>query len=119
MQTGQRVAALTRHTGAVTDLAFSANGSRLATGSADGTVRVWDPHTGEQLLVLRGHSAAVSSVSFSPDGSRLASASRDGTVRVWALDLDDLAEIAERELTRTFTDEECRQYLHVPTCPSP
>jgi WD40 repeat protein/DNA-binding SARP family transcriptional activator len=119
VQTGQRVAALTGHTGAVTDLTFSANGSRLATGSADGTVRVWDPHSGEQLLVLRGHSAAVSSVSFSPDGSRVASASRDGTVRVWALDLDDLAEIAERELTRTFTDEECRQYLHVPTCPSP
>ena len=35
---------------------------------------------------------------------------------MWALDLDDLVEIAERELTRTLTDEECRQYLHQQGC---
>ena len=117
--TGQRVAALARNTGFVVDLAFSADGSRLATASGDGTVRVWDPRSGEQLLLLRGHQGVVSSVEFSPDGSRLASAGADGTVRVWALELDDLIEIAENELTRTFTDEECRQYLHLPSCPSP
>jgi hypothetical protein len=39
-------------------------------------------------------------------------------MRGWALDLDELVEIAESELTRTFTDQECRQYLHMPTCPS-
>ncbi len=33
-------------------------------------------------------------------------------MRVWALDLDDLIEIAEREVTRTLTEQECRQYLH-------
>ena len=98
-------------------LAFSADGSRLATASQDGTVRIWDPTSGEQLLVLRGHGALVSSVAFSPDGSRLASAGADGTVRVWALDLGDLVEIAKRELTRTLTDEECQQYLHVDGCP--
>jgi hypothetical protein len=37
-------------------------------------------------------------------------------VRVWALDLDELVEIAEDELTRGFTDEECRQYLHQSRC---
>jgi hypothetical protein len=36
-----------------------------------------------------------------------------------ALDLDDLVDIAERELTRDLTDAECRQYLHVERCPSP
>jgi WD40 repeat protein len=115
--TGQRVAALARNTGFVVDLAFSADGSRLATASGDGTVRVWDPRSGEQLLLLRGHKGVVSSVAFSPDGSRLASAGADGTVRIWALDVDDLVEIAENGLTRTLTDEECRQYLHTEPCP--
>jgi len=103
----------------VVDLAFSADGTRLATAGGDGTVRVWDPGIGEQLLVLRGHKGAVNSVAFSPDRSRLASAGADGTVRSWALDLDDLVEIAENGLTRTFTDEECRQYLHTERCPRP
>ena len=115
--TGQRVAAFARNTGFVVDMAFSADGTRLATAGGDGTVRVWDPRTGEQLLVLRGHKGSVSSVAFSPEGSRLASAGADGTMRIWALDVDDLVEIAENGLTRTLTDEECRQYLHTERCP--
>jgi WD40 repeat protein/energy-coupling factor transporter ATP-binding protein EcfA2 len=115
--TGQRVAALARNTGFVVDLAFSADGTRLATAGGDGTVRVWDPRTGEQLLVLRGHKGSVISVAFSPEGSRLVSAGADGTVRIWALDVDDLVEIAEDGLTRTLTDEECQQYLHTASCP--
>jgi WD40 repeat protein len=114
---GHRVAALPGHTATVTDLAFSADGSRLATSSEDGTVRVWDPASGEELVVLRGHDAVVGSVAFSPDGTQLASVAADGLVRVWALDIDELVEIAERGLTRTLTDAECRQYLHTEGCP--
>lgn len=114
--TGRRVATLVGNN-SVLDLAFSADGSRLATGSQDGTVRVWDPSSGEQLLALRGHyNGAPFSVAFSPDGSRLASVGSEGVVRVWALDLDDLVEIAENELTRGLTDEECEQYLHRQRC---
>jgi WD40 repeat protein/DNA-binding SARP family transcriptional activator len=115
--TGRHMATLVGHTGAITDLAFSVDGSRLATASADGTVRLWDPDTGEQQLVLRGHIGLATSVSFSPDGSQLASTSADGSVRIWALDLDDLIEIAQSELTRSLTDEECQQYQHVNRCP--
>jgi WD40 repeat protein/DNA-binding SARP family transcriptional activator len=114
--TGQRVATLAGNAGSVLDVAFSDDGSRLATSSQDGTVRVWDPSTGEQLLVLRGHYTSASSVAFSPDGSRLASVGSDGVVRVWALDLDELVDIAEREVTRSLTDQECRQYLHQQGC---
>ena len=62
--------------------------------------------------------AAVGSVTFSPDGNELASVGADGVVRVWALDRDDLVEIAERKVTRSLTDAECRQYLHVDACGS-
>ncbi len=69
--------------------------------------------------MLRGHYAQVSGVSFSPDGSQLASYGVEGVVRIWALELDDLIEIAQDRLTRSFTEEECRQYLHADHCPEP
>ncbi len=114
--TGRRVATLAGNTGAVLDLAFSADETRLAVSGQDGIVGIWDPTSGEQLLVLRGHYAGVFSVAFSPDGSRLASVGSEGVVRVWTLDIDELVEIAEDELTRTLTDDECQQYLHQQRC---
>ena len=116
--TGRHVATLAGSKGVIR-LAFSADGSRLATTGHDGTVRLWDPSSGDQLLVLHGHDGMVTSVAFSPDGERLASVGEDGKVRVWALDLNDLLRIAEREIRRPLTDEECRQYLHVPDCREP
>ncbi|HSK23735.1 MAG TPA: hypothetical protein VK906_11190, partial [Egicoccus sp.] len=116
LATGRRGAVLTGITGGVGSIAFTADGSRLATGSRDGAVHIWDPVSGELQLELQGHYAQVTSVAFSPDGSRLASFGAEGVVRVWALDLDELVEIAERKLTRGLTDDECRQYLHEARC---
>jgi WD40 repeat protein len=117
--TGRRVATLAGNTGVVLDLAFSPDGTRLAVSGQDGIVGIWDPTSGEQLLALGGHFAGIFSVAFSPDGSRLASVGTEGIVRVWTLDLDELIEIAQDELTRTLTDGECRQYLHADRCPEP
>ena len=118
-ETGRRVSTLVGHSGDVNDLVFSADGSRLATAGSDGTARVWDPRTGEQQLVLRGGhlGGLIASVAFSPGGRRLATAAADGVVRIWALELDDLVQIAEDGLRRTFTDEECQRYLHTKRCP--
>jgi WD40 repeat protein len=99
------------------DLAFSPDGSRLAEIDPDGTVRVYDTASGELTLALDGHEAG-GQVLFSPDGSMLATQG-DGTVRIWALDIDDLLAIAREKVTRSLTDEECQQYLHVDTCPTP
>src|SRR5207249_4526695 len=67
----------------VESVAFSPDGKRLASGSYDQTVKVWDAATGQETLTHKGHTGWVSSVAFSPDGKRLASASVDGTVKVW------------------------------------
>jgi WD40 repeat protein/tetratricopeptide (TPR) repeat protein len=71
------------HASCVTSVAYSPDGRRLASGSRDGTARVWDALTGAELLALKGHTGYVTSVAYSPDGRRLASGGNDGTVRVW------------------------------------
>jgi WD40 repeat protein len=57
----------------------------LASGSADKTIRIWNPSTGEIVAVLNGHTGGVRSVHFNPDGGRLVSGSTDKTVRVWSV----------------------------------
>ena len=67
----------------VNSVAFSPDGSRIASGSDDTNVRVWNAASGECVAKLEGHSDDVTSVAFSPDGSRIASGSLDEAVRVW------------------------------------
>jgi eukaryotic-like serine/threonine-protein kinase len=71
------------HAGSVLGVAFSPDGQRLASGSGDKAVRIWDSATGNELFALKGHASTVRSVAFSPDGQRLASASHDETVKIW------------------------------------
>ena len=65
-------------------VAWSPDGTRLASGSGDETVKVWDTSNGRELVTLRGHTAVILAVGWSADGKSLASASNDGTVRIWA-----------------------------------
>jgi Tol biopolymer transport system component len=116
VESGDPVVKLPYQPGDIYGLAFSPDASLIATGAADRTVRLFDVALGQQRLVLRGGDGRVA---FSPDGSMLAATSVEGMVRVYALDLDDLLDIARRNVTRSLTDEECRQYLHLQACPSP
>jgi eukaryotic-like serine/threonine-protein kinase len=76
------------HAGVVQSFSLSPDGSRLATASIDGTVRLWNLASGESR-VMRGHTAEVVDVAFSPDGKWIASASEDQTVRLWPDDLPE------------------------------
>jgi eukaryotic-like serine/threonine-protein kinase len=81
---GRRVFTLKGHTLWVGDVVFSPDGTRLATASLDGTVKLWDATTGQEVLTLRGHTAGVMVVAFSTgDGMRLISGGIDTLAIVW------------------------------------
>ncbi len=86
---------LTGHTKAVYGLAFSPDGTRLASASHDMTVRIWDVETQSELHTMTGHTGLTVAVAWSPDGSMVASGAYDHTVRVWNADTGELIRVLE------------------------
>jgi WD40 repeat protein len=81
--TGRRsLGTLTGHTGAVTEVAVSQNGSRAITGSEDNTVRLWDLGSGREIRAI-GDYRPYRPVVFSPDDSRFAIGFLDNTIRIF------------------------------------
>ena len=68
----------------INDVAFSSDGTLVASGHQDGTVCLWDTCSGQAWgEPLRGHDGDVWSVAFSSDGTLVASGGNDKTVRLW------------------------------------
>ncbi len=97
VQSSRTQLVLTGHTDEVNGVAFSPDGTRIATASDDNTAKVWDAATGKELLTLVGHTQfagdtkfdaqgkrkGVEYVVFSPDGTHIATAGGDNTARIW------------------------------------
>jgi WD40 repeat protein len=71
------------HADSILTAAFSPDGRRIVSGSADRTLKVWDAATGRETLTLTGHDREIRSAAFSPDGRRIVSGSDDALLKVW------------------------------------
>ena len=84
---GLPVATLTGHLSSVTSCEFAPDGSRIASASFDGTLRIWDSGSGRELTIckvdLTGAERGVHACAFLPDGRSIVSAGGDGTLRIW------------------------------------
>ena len=80
----RRTSKSAQHRSPVTSVAFSPDGTKLASGDMDGMVKVWDVSTGRNIRIVRGPGGLYKSVAFSPDGTKLASSisGGDGTVEI-------------------------------------
>jgi WD40 repeat protein len=118
-ETFQFVGSIAAHEGKITAAAFSQDGSQLATSGQDRAIKVWDMPSGDSFLRLPDQDAAITDLAFSSDGTHLYAAGEDGTIRLFILDIDELIELAQSNVTRSFTTEECQQYLYTETCQAP
>jgi len=80
---GTRFLTYKEHSGSVVAVTWSPDGTRIASGSFDKTVHVWNATTGETLYTYTGHSSPVVGAAWSPKGQCIASCSWDGTVQTW------------------------------------
>ncbi len=83
VETGEPVGKLMRHDEAVSRVAFSPDGTRVVTASADKTARVWDVETSAPIGEPMRHLAWVYCAAFSPDGRCVVTGSHDNTARLW------------------------------------
>ncbi len=94
----QHIATLSGHTDEVNSVAFSPDSTTLASGSRDGTVRLWDVGLSIPAATLE-EDAIVRSVAFSPDGRTLAAGLDDGAVKLWDLETGTNTASFEGEVT--------------------
>jgi WD40 repeat protein len=75
----------------VTDCAFSPDGARVVSASADLSLKLWDAVNGVEIANLLGHGGVVTACAFAPAGDAVVSGSADGTIKIWDAVTADLA----------------------------
>ncbi len=96
------LAAVLEHEASLEGVAYSPDGSRLVTASADKTAKVWDARRGALLMTIAGHTHGITSAIFSSSGARVVTTSADHTAKVWDAETGALAlELKHRVGLRT------------------
>ena len=96
----------------VAAVAFSRNGERIATGSMDQRVRIWDLKKGRLIRVISGNGPRADSVAFSPAGPSVLVGGSDGKARLWDVDTGGKIQV--------FKNYEVLEYLYnMPTDSAP
>jgi WD40 repeat protein len=120
LDTGALLDSLGGHTGCVNDMVFSPDGKFLAVSQAGPTV-VWDWQARKVVLRVGPRAGPLA---FSPDGARLAAMIIEQAplfsgvyTSVFLVNPADIIALARSRLTRGWTLDECRRYLHRETCP--
>jgi len=114
VDTGQVLKRL-EHRGVGAYVAWSPDANFIIGVNSDGSTKVWDVQSGMETFTLYGQYSRRPLVS--PDSRRLITRGIDNTVNISLLRTSDLVQMARSRLTRGLTTDECRQYLHVETCP--
>ena len=82
-ESGRMIEAMRGHANAAEAVAYSPDGSRIASGGISRTIHLWDGRTGKPVSSRDGHRDRVQVVGFSPDGKTTITAATDRTVRLW------------------------------------
>jgi DNA-binding SARP family transcriptional activator/WD40 repeat protein len=109
---------LTGHNGHISDLAVSPDSTVIASSDFSGVVRIWDMKSGSPLQAMSLDEQSVQNVEFIESGHLLVTPQTGPNALILTTDVDELIDVARRRVTRGFTTDECRVYLHVDTCPA-